>query len=108
MDIFGNICILSNHQILLDLTLQIICQFPSNWETSSDDASVRDNAIDGGLKTVIIKNRGVGIGTANRTYTKVPIKGDGSGAECTVVINNDSKIGSVVVSNQGKVILLVM
>ena len=74
---------------------------PSNWETSSDDAAVRDNAVDGGLKTVIIKNRGVGIGTANRTYTKVPIKGDGSGAECTVTINNDSKIGSVVVSNQG-------
>ena len=74
---------------------------PSNWDTSTDDAAVRDNAVDGSLKTVIIKNRGVGIGTANRTYTKVPIKGDGSGAECTVTINNDSKIGSVVVSNQG-------
>ena len=81
---------------------------PSNWETSSDDAAVRDNAVDGGLKTVIIKNRGVGIGTANRTYTKVPIKGDGSGAECTVTINNDSKIGSVVVSNQGSGYTLVM
>ena len=34
---------------------------------------------------------------SNVTYTKVPIKGDGSGAECTVTINNDSKIGSVVV-----------
>ena len=74
---------------------------PSNWETNTDDAAVRENAVDGALKTVIIKNRGVGIGTANRTYTKVPIKGDGSGAECTVTINNDSKIGSIVVSNQG-------
>ena len=74
---------------------------PSNWETSADDAAVRENAVDGALKTVIIKDRGVGIGTANRTYTKVPIKGDGSGAECTVTINNDAKIGSVVVSNQG-------
>ena len=74
---------------------------PLNWETSDDDAAVRENAVDGSIKTVIIQDRGVGIGTANLTYTKVPIKGDGSGAECTVVVNNDSKIGSVVVSNQG-------
>jgi len=74
---------------------------PSDWDTSTDNTSVRENAVDGGLKTVIIKNRGVGIGTANRTYTKVPIKGDGAGAECTITINNDAKIGSVVVSNQG-------
>jgi len=74
---------------------------PDNWETSADDASVRENAVDGGLKIVVVQNRGAGIGTANRTYTKVPIKGDGSGAECTVTINNDSRVESVVVSNQG-------
>jgi len=74
---------------------------PSDWDTSSEHALVRNNAVDGGIKIVVIKNRGVGVGTANRTYTKVPIKGDGSGAECTVTVNNDSKIESVVVSNQG-------
>lgn len=74
---------------------------PSDWDTSSEHALIRNNAVDGGIKIVVIKNRGVGVGTANRTYTKVPIKGDGSGAECTVTVNNDSKIESVVVSNQG-------
>ena len=74
---------------------------PSNWETSTDNASVRDNAVDGGIKIVVIKDRGVGVGTANRTYTRVPIKGDGSGAECTVVVNNDQQVESVTVSNQG-------
>ena len=68
---------------------------------NTDISVVRNNAVDGGIKVVIIKNRGTGIGTANVTYTKVPIKGDGTGAECTVVVNNDSKIGSVSVSNQG-------
>jgi hypothetical protein len=43
----------------------------------------------------------VGLGTANRTYTRVPIRGDGSGAEATVVVNNDSKIESVNISNGG-------
>ena len=65
---------------------------PSNWETSAENAAVRDNAIDGGIKIIIIKNRGVGVGTANRTYTKVPIRGDGSNAECTVTVNNDQQI----------------
>ena len=74
---------------------------PSDWATGSDNSAVRDNAVDGGLKVVVIQNRGVGLGTANRTYTRVPIKGDGSGAECTVVVNADQQIGSVDVTNQG-------
>ncbi len=74
---------------------------PADWETNTDHAGVRDNAVDGGIKVVVIKDRGTGIGTANRTYTRVPIKGDGSGAECTVVINSDQAIESVTLSNEG-------
>jgi hypothetical protein len=74
---------------------------PSNWETSEDNAPVRNNAVDGSIKIVTITDSGVGLGTANRTYTRVPIKGDGIGAECTVIINNDQKVESVVVSSQG-------
>jgi hypothetical protein len=74
---------------------------PPDWETSSDNASVRDNAVDGSIKIVTITNRGVGLGTANRTYTRVPIKGDGTGAECTIVVNNDREVDSVTISSQG-------
>ena len=74
---------------------------PVNWETSSDDAAVRDNAVDGSIKIVVIDNAGVGIGTADQTYTKVPIKGNGSGAECTVTINSSSQVSDVTVSSQG-------
>ena len=35
------------------------------------------------------------------TYARVPILGDGSGAEATVVINNDSKVDSVTISKGG-------
>ena len=75
---------------------------PNDWSTSSDTAAVRDNAVDGSIKIVTVTNRGVGLGTANSTYTKVPIKGDGTGAECTIVINNDQKVDTVTVSNQGQ------
>ena len=74
---------------------------PSDWATGSENSAVRENAVDGGIKCVVIQNRGVGLGTANRTYTRVPIKGDGSGAECTVVINADQNVGSVDITNQG-------
>ena len=75
---------------------------PSDWENSPSNSAVRNNAeTSGQIKIVTITNRGAGIGTANRTYTRVPIRGDGSGAECTIVINNDSKVESVTVSNGG-------
>ena len=74
---------------------------PDAWETNTDDQAVRDNAVDGSIKIVTITDRGVGVGTANRTYSRVPIKGDGTGAECTIVVNNDQQVESVTVSNQG-------
>ena len=74
---------------------------PNNWSTSNDAAAVRDNAVDGSIKIVSIKNRGAGLGAANQTYTGVPIAGDGTGAECTVTIDGDSKIDSVTISSQG-------
>ena len=74
---------------------------PANWDTSNADSSIRNNAVDGSIKIVVVKNRGTGIGTANQTYTRVPIKGDGFDAECTVVVNNDAQIESVTISNEG-------
>ena len=74
---------------------------PADWETSSDNAAVRSNAVDGSLKIVTISNAGVGIGTADAVYTKVPIKGNGSGAECTITINSSSQVSDVTVSTQG-------
>ena len=76
---------------------------PTDWETSADNAAVRDNASTSGqLKIATIINRGAGIGTANRTYTGVPVSGDGSGAEATIVINNDAKVESINIAKGGE------
>jgi hypothetical protein len=74
---------------------------PINWETSTENAAVRDNAINGSIKIITIIDRGFGVGPADTSYTRVPIRGDGTGAECTIVVNNDKKIESVTISNQG-------
>ena len=75
---------------------------PTDWSTNTDDASVRDNAVDGSIKIVTITNRGEGIGPSGGTeYRNVPIKGDGSGGECTITTTNDQQIDTVVISKQG-------
>ena len=75
---------------------------PTDWETNAVDAPVRQNASTSGqLKIVTITNRGAGLGTANQSYTRVPIQGDGTGAEATVVINSASKVESVTISKGG-------
>ena len=75
---------------------------PNDWYSSTTYAPVRNNAeTSGQLKIATIRNRGVAVGVANTTYTQVPINGDGSGAKATIVINNDSKVESVTISNGG-------
>ena len=74
---------------------------PADWGTSADNAAVRDNAVDGSIKIATITNRGVGLGTANSVYTEVPIRGDGTGAECTIVVDGNQQVSSVTISNQG-------
>lgn len=75
---------------------------PKNWATSADNAAIRENAeTSGQLKTILIKNRGVALGSPNVTYSDVPINGDGSGAKATIVINNDSTVESITISNGG-------
>lgn len=75
---------------------------PKNWETSAENAAIRNNAeTSGQLKIITITDRGSGLGNANTTYTNVPIKGDGSGATATITINADSKVESITISNGG-------
>ena len=85
------------------MTLLILFPVPKNWETDTTFDSIRDNAeTSGQIKIVTIKDRGSGLGTGGITYTNVPINGDGEGAECTIVVNNDSKVDSVTISDGGE------
>jgi hypothetical protein len=75
---------------------------PYDWGNDSEYTSIRNNATNSGqLKIITITNRGVSLGSPNTTYTKVPIKGDGSGAEATIVVNNDAKVESITITKGG-------
>jgi hypothetical protein len=74
---------------------------PKDWETNSLTASVRNNASTSGqLKIIVIKNRGTLL-TNSGTYTNVPIKGDGTNATATIVVNPELKVDSITISNGG-------
>lgn len=73
---------------------------PSNWRTDASVASVRDNTlVSKQLKTILITNRGEGY-TPN-TYNNVPIKGNGRGGLCSIVVGADQKVSSITVTNGG-------
>ena len=75
---------------------------PLNWGTNTEDTLVRDNAVDGSIKVATITDRGAGVGPVGATrYANVPIKGDGTGAECTIVTTNDQRVDSITITNQG-------
>jgi hypothetical protein len=75
---------------------------PKNWDTDPVHDPIRQNAqTSGQIKIITITNRGVGLGTGGITYTDIPIKGDGSGAKATIVVNNDAKVESIFVSDGG-------
>lgn len=75
---------------------------PQDWETSSENSDVRNNAVDGSIKIITITSRGDSVGPIGGTqFTQIPISGDGAGAECTIVTNNDRRVESITVSNQG-------
>jgi hypothetical protein len=76
---------------------------PKNWATNTDTQAVKNHASSSGqLKIAKIRNRGVGVTfTSGNTITDVPIKGDGSGAFATVILNNDQKVESVIISKGG-------
>ena len=75
---------------------------PQDWETSSENSDVRNNAVDGSIKIITITSRGDSVGPiGGAQFTQIPISGDGVGAECTIVTNNDRRVESITVSNQG-------
>ena len=74
---------------------------PTDWESADEYQSVRLNALNSGqLKIANIVSRGVDVGPPNQVYT-CSIIGDGQGGEATIVVDNQSKVDSVVISNGG-------
>lgn len=76
---------------------------PKNWSTNQDTSLIYNNSLSessGQLKSIVIKTRGSGLGIP-KTYTNVPIVGDGTGAEATIVVGNDESVESINITKGG-------
>lgn len=74
---------------------------PRDWGNAGESILIKDHASTSGqIKICIIRDRGRDLGPP-RVVTQVPIVGDGSGAFASIVIGNDSKIESIIVTSGG-------
>ena len=73
---------------------------PENWGNTGESISIKNNATDGKIEVVSIRSRGLGY-TKSTTYNNIPILGDGTGGEVTIVTDSFGEVSEIVVTDGG-------
>ena len=74
---------------------------PENWGTVGDTISTKNNAIDGKIEIITTTNRGSGYAPTSKTFSNIPILGDGTGGKVSVVIDAFGKVSDAYVTDGG-------
>jgi hypothetical protein len=74
---------------------------PENWGTVGESINIKENAIDGKIEIVSIKNRGARYEPISKTYTNIPILGDGVGGKVSITVDSFGKVSDIFVSDGG-------
>jgi hypothetical protein len=74
---------------------------PENWGSTGETISTKNNAIDGKIETITITSRGIGYQPISKSFTNIPILGDGIGGKATVTIDSFGKVSEVFVTDGG-------
>ena len=75
---------------------------PENWGTIGDTISTKGNSIDGKIEVITIKDRGIGYQPISKSYTNIPILGDGTGGKATITVDSFGKVSEIFVTDGGK------
>lgn len=74
---------------------------PKVWgEAGTESSSIKNNAINGKVETVIVKSKGSGY-PVNSTFSGIPILGDGKGGEVSIETNSFGEVSNVNVTKGG-------
>lgn len=73
---------------------------PKNWGVSGEAKDIKDNAIDGEIKTVFVTETGSNYST-NVSSWDVPILGDGENGVVNVEVGSDGRVSNVTIKNGG-------
>lgn len=75
---------------------------PNNWgELGTESFSIKNNAVDGKIESVVVQSRGIGYSPRSSSISGIPILGDGREGEVTVIINSFGEVEDVIVTNGG-------
>jgi hypothetical protein len=74
---------------------------PEDWGTVGESISIKNNAIDGKIEILTIRDRGSGYEPPSKTFTNIPILGDGTGGKATIVVDSFGKISDAYVTDGG-------
>ena len=74
---------------------------PKSWGlTGTESSSIKNNAINGKIESVIVKYRGAGY-PPSKSFSGIPILGDGRGGKVTIVTNSFGEVSEVFVTDGG-------
>jgi hypothetical protein len=74
---------------------------PETWgQVGTESSSIKSNAVDGKIESVIVRNKGAGY-PASKAYSNIPILGDGMGGEVTILTNSFGEVSEVIVTTGG-------
>ena len=74
---------------------------PEAWgEVGTESSSIKNNAVDGKIESVIVRVRGFGY-PASKSYSGIPILGDGSNGTVTIITNSFGEISDAIVTDGG-------
>lgn len=74
---------------------------PGNWGVAgTESSSIKNNATSGKIESVVVRERGAGY-PASESFSGIPILGDGSGGEVTVITNSSGEVSDVIVTSGG-------
>lgn len=74
---------------------------PEDWGSVGETISTKLNAIDGKIDVINIVDRGSNYQPISKSFTNVPILGDGTGGKATITVDSFGKVSEIFVAEGG-------
>ena len=75
---------------------------PEDWGKTGESIATKNNAIDGKIEIITIKDRGSEYQPISQSFTNIPILGDGEGGRATITIDSFGKVSEIFVTEGGQ------
>ena len=74
---------------------------PESWgETGTESSSIKSNAVNGKIESIVVKYKGAGYKESS-SFSGIPILGDGSNGTATILTNSFGEVSDVIVTDGG-------